>query len=371
MLLKRGDNPDDDEHLLQPLTQPPPITVAFTSTHRTHHASSTSRLAPMPSLFPSSVLLSIIATLLLLSIPSTIAFTVNLESNTDFCLTINPSEGEHLRTLTKAEDKNNRQQQQQGGDAAGDREGDETYANSYPPVLKLTHLGGNYDLVVDDLGSQKARTEGFSAAVIKRLLSSSKSADADAAETSVLWQSTPGDSEGSFFINLQSGSEEVSSYDYQFCVQNGITNPFGMWPDENGLSPDRYKSGGRYQVGQIKVGFNFRGIGEDTMDEEEGGDDERDVEKVTAADSSTTKTDQHGSDLNLLKSSLTELLESFRTLTDHNSYMRSREKSHRDLTEKTNTKVYWWTVVEGVVLGVICFGQVWRLRGFFEKRRKM
>uniref|UniRef100_A0A7S1FVF3 GOLD domain-containing protein n=1 Tax=Corethron hystrix TaxID=216773 RepID=A0A7S1FVF3_9STRA len=57
-------------------------------------------------------------------------------------------------------------------------------------------------------------------------------------------------------------------------------------------------------------------------------------------------------------------------LSDHQSFMRSRERDHRELSEKIFARVVRWTLLEAVVLIVVSGGQVVYLRKFFEKRRR-
>jgi len=58
-------------------------------------------------------------------------------------------------------------------------------------------------------------------------------------------------------------------------------------------------------------------------------------------------------------------------ISDHQSYMRARETSHRELSEKTFARVVRWTFLEGLVLLFVAGGQVMYLRKFFEKKRML
>ena len=68
---------------------------------------------------------------------------------------------------------------------------------------------------------------------------------------------------------------------------------------------------------------------------------------------------------------LTTLLENLRTLNDHQSYMKTRFDDHRHIAEKTNTKIYKWTIFEGVCLVTVACAQIFALMKFFEKRRRL
>jgi len=58
-------------------------------------------------------------------------------------------------------------------------------------------------------------------------------------------------------------------------------------------------------------------------------------------------------------------------LSDHQSYMRMREKDHRELSEKTFARVVRWTMLEALVLLIVAGGQVMYLRKFFERKRML
>mmetsp|Transcript_2598 Transcript_2598/g.3990 ORF Transcript_2598/g.3990 Transcript_2598/m.3990 type:complete len:244 (+) Transcript_2598:40-771(+) len=64
-----------------------------------------------------------------------------------------------------------------------------------------------------------------------------------------------------------------------------------------------------------------------------------------------------------------KLIEGLETMEDHQSYLRSREASHRDLVERTFRRVVRWTVLEAIVLVCVSGGQVMYLKKFFEQRR--
>ena len=64
-----------------------------------------------------------------------------------------------------------------------------------------------------------------------------------------------------------------------------------------------------------------------------------------------------------------QLLDDLADLMDHQAYLKLREEAHRELTERTFTRVVRWSVLEAVVLVAVASGQVLYLRKFFEQRR--
>ncbi|KAA1086124.1 emp24p/erv25p- protein [Puccinia graminis f. sp. tritici] len=50
-------------------------------------------------------------------------------------------------------------------------------------------------------------------------------------------------------------------------------------------------------------------------------------------------------------------------------FQREREIQFRDLSEKTNHRAVWWSLVQIVVLFYMCVWQLRHLRGFFESKK--
>ena len=65
----------------------------------------------------------------------------------------------------------------------------------------------------------------------------------------------------------------------------------------------------------------------------------------------------------------TSLRESIELLQDHQSYMKRREASHRNVVEQTFGLVLKWTILEAFVLGLVATLQVLYLKKFFETKR--
>jgi len=70
-----------------------------------------------------------------------------------------------------------------------------------------------------------------------------------------------------------------------------------------------------------------------------------------------------------LISSMSQLLDQLEDISDHQTYMRARESTHRELSENIFARVFRWTLLEGIVLLFVAGGQVMYLRKFFEKKR--
>ena len=182
-------------------------------------------------------------------------------------------------------------------------------------------LAGNFDVLHDSSGPVTATLTQLT----------------DAGKTSLIYQSIPGDGEGSFIV-APPIPDTLSTF--QLCVQNGVTTT-GVWPDENGRVPDKADKIPR------KVGMSLRSLVYDTSSSEGAAG-----EKLANA-----------------RLAATELFEAYDTLADHQSYMRTREKDHRDLVEMINSRVVNWRIVEAGVLVLVCFWQIWFLRRFFETKR--
>lgn len=56
-------------------------------------------------------------------------------------------------------------------------------------------------------------------------------------------------------------------------------------------------------------------------------------------------------------------------LRDHQEYMRAREEQHRNTVSSINSKVYWWTLAEAVILVGMAVWQILYIRTFFEVKR--
>ena len=58
-----------------------------------------------------------------------------------------------------------------------------------------------------------------------------------------------------------------------------------------------------------------------------------------------------------------------RTIKDDQQYIITRERVHRDTAESTNSRVVWWSIFQLLVLGGVCYWQIYYLKHFFEVKR--
>lgn len=72
-----------------------------------------------------------------------------------------------------------------------------------------------------------------------------------------------------------------------------------------------------------------------------------------------------------LQQALTQLSEGLTEVKNDQSYLRARERIHRETAESTNTRVFLWSMVEiGLIVG-FSMAQIWYLVSRFEKRRNV
>ncbi|KAG2374916.1 hypothetical protein C9374_010290 [Naegleria lovaniensis] len=69
--------------------------------------------------------------------------------------------------------------------------------------------------------------------------------------------------------------------------------------------------------------------------------------------------------------SVLRLTEGLSEIQQEQKFYRTREESHRDLAETTNTKVMFWGVAEMIGIVVMAVGQVFVLRQFFKTTRSV
>jgi p24 family protein beta-1 len=72
-----------------------------------------------------------------------------------------------------------------------------------------------------------------------------------------------------------------------------------------------------------------------------------------------------------LEISLMDVAEQIMSVQEHQRYMNTRERLHRDTEESTNERVKWFSILEFVVLIVTNVWQIASLKAFFEKRRAL
>ena len=172
------------------------------------------------------------------------------------------------------------------------------------PSSRMLLCSGNYDVLEDDESAED---------ISVKLLDERQR---------VLWNSVPGESEGTFELHVNKGGR------FSLCLQND----------------------GDEEDGDRTVGFALRVRGRSRAlgDEEVGPDGEKALELISWAE---------------------ELTEEWDTLLDHYDYLRSREAVHEELSDKIFKRVMRWTLVEAALLITIACAQVMYFRAFFEKRR--
>jgi len=70
-----------------------------------------------------------------------------------------------------------------------------------------------------------------------------------------------------------------------------------------------------------------------------------------------------------MEDSINKISTALDSIQSDQRYFRSREQRHRDTAESTNARVFWYSVIESILLIGISLGQVYYLRKFFEVKR--
>lgn len=151
-----------------------------------------------------------------------------------------------------------------------------------------------------------------------------------------VWTSDYGDTEGSFSVR--------GSGKHWLCLENGLTY-------EQNQQRDNARTDPRKRVTRT-IGFALRVKKSAASAVSEALGDGDDVEETTRKLLELTE------DLN----------ENFQVLTDHMSYMKAREITHRELHEQTFTKVVTWNILEICTVVVVTFGQVLNVWWILSKR---
>jgi hypothetical protein len=68
--------------------------------------------------------------------------------------------------------------------------------------------------------------------------------------------------------------------------------------------------------------------------------------------------------------SILRLTEGLAEIQNEQKYLRMREHNHRDLAEETNDKIFYWSIVEILVLIVTSVAQVFILKRFFKEDKR-
>lgn len=94
--------------------------------------------------------------------------------------------------------------------------------------------------------------------------------------------------------------------------------------------------------------------------------DRSDVIKHGSTNEDGTKTDDETTKLTDMVESL--MLATISTRHDV-KFLTARDGVHRRINEATNSRIFWWSGIEFILLLVVSLGQVWYLKRFFEIRR--
>ena len=153
----------------------------------------------------------------------------------------------------------------------------------------------------------------------------------DAKDERVKFRSRRGSGDGSFKVKQEQGQKMI------ICLQNGV-----------------YSNHRGEKVSQIKQHDGLsRTIGLSFSFEEE------DAHK-----------ELHSQNSRILDQ-VNDLKSHFFRLKDHQGYMRVRESMHRQLVEKTFSRLMGWNLLEAGALVAVALGQILYLRRFLEQRRYM
>ncbi|ORX83009.1 supernatant protein factor C-terminal domain-containing protein [Basidiobolus meristosporus CBS 931.73] len=74
-------------------------------------------------------------------------------------------------------------------------------------------------------------------------------------------------------------------------------------------------------------------------------------------------------EMNPIEIEIAKLAEGIYQIKDQQEYMVTREESHRNTAESTNSRVKWWYVFQSGVLVGMCAFQIYYLKHFFESKR--
>eukprot|EP00943_MAST-04B_sp_MAST-4B-sp1_P004756 g4756.t1 len=72
-----------------------------------------------------------------------------------------------------------------------------------------------------------------------------------------------------------------------------------------------------------------------------------------------------------LEISLMDVAEHIMSVQEHQRYMNTRERLHRNTEESTNDRVKWFSILEFIVLIITNVYQIISLKSFFEQRRSL
>ena len=71
-----------------------------------------------------------------------------------------------------------------------------------------------------------------------------------------------------------------------------------------------------------------------------------------------------------LEAEVTELADAISAVEDEQRYAWARERAARDLDERTNSRVAWWSALELLTMVAVGLLQVWATGSFFERKQR-
>lgn len=202
-------------------------------------------------------------------------------------------------------------------------------------------VSGNYDLIDDGVSSRP-----LSVTLYNQKMKS-------------VYQSRFGRSEDTFSVVTTAGER------FMLCIKNGFGLHKGRLARSDGEmdDDDEIGAGGRDGLDRA-VGWALRVRSADAharwMREKDG------VAEDNASTKEKSESEKKAESLLELGGDLIDALEN---MADHQAYLREREAAHRALAEQTFSAVFFWTVIEALVVLTVAGGQILYLRRFIEKRR--
>eukprot|EP00563_Minutocellus_polymorphus_P018186 CAMPEP_0197728758 /NCGR_PEP_ID=MMETSP1434-20131217/28047_1 /TAXON_ID=265543 /ORGANISM="Minutocellus polymorphus, Strain CCMP3303" /LENGTH=310 /DNA_ID=CAMNT_0043315275 /DNA_START=77 /DNA_END=1006 /DNA_ORIENTATION=- len=205
-------------------------------------------------------------------------------------------------------------------------------------------VSGNYDLLDDGVSSRPLSVALYNS------------------KMKPVYQSRFGRSEDTFSVVSTAGER------FLLCLKNGFGLHQGRLDRSDGEMDDDDETGGNGGRDGLDraVGWALRVRSADAharwTREKDGGDAE-DNDTNTMEKSESEKKAESLLELG------GDLIDALENMADHQGYLREREAAHRALAEETFSAVFFWTVIEALVLLTVAGGQIFYLRRFIEKRR--
>lgn len=212
------------------------------------------------------------------------------------------------------------------------------------PGKEDSFISGNFDCLDDELDPRPIRVS---------LLGPND-------DEKELWTSPEGESEASFTITGRGR--------YQLCIAN---NPDYVREMIEAIGDDEEEVDDELEEDRT-VGFSVHVHPVIPTDYSQQQQQQQDEEKKKDAMEEKKEKElelQAKKRTNLLYEMSHSISEGLSMMVDHQDYLKFREAAHREVTERTFSRVVSWTVIEAIVLVVISAGQVFYLKKFFETKQ--